>query len=154
MCTPQIPVLGHHFMHAWGLGWLMFDQISPEERSFLFLANAYPAFGIYEDVLRSLTDEGLIRTGRPFEMGLGDCADATYLDDYRLHVRHGAEHLRYAYSERQCLNKGDLVLSGAGGFASMSEKNILAGSISFIPTPDTAIPGYVRIGQRFARRMR
>ncbi|WAZ20745.1 amino acid adenylation domain-containing protein [Streptomyces cinnabarinus] len=178
MRTPQVPVPGHHFMHAWGLGWLMFGptafgfnsngsghhnfiQIFPEERSFLLLlANAYPAFGLYEDLLRSLTGEGLIRTGRPFEMELDDCAGLYASDGYRLQVERGAEHLRYAYSERQpdgawrCLDEGDLVLSGAGGFSSMSEKNILAGSISFIPTPGTATPGYVRIGQRFARRTR
>ncbi|MFC8295218.1 amino acid adenylation domain-containing protein [Streptomyces sp. NPDC057242] len=178
MRTPQIPVPGHHFMHAWGLGWLMFGpsafgfnsngsghhnfiQIFPEERSFLLLlANAYPAFGLYEDLLRSLTGEGLIRTGRPFEMEVGDCVGLYASDGYRLEVRHGAEHLRYAYSERQPdgawlrLDEGDLVLSGAGGFSSMSEKNILAGSISFIPTPGTAVPGFVRIGQRFARKTR
>ncbi|MFF5703684.1 amino acid adenylation domain-containing protein [Streptomyces sp. NPDC012794] len=178
MRTPQIPVPGHHFMHAWGLGWLMFGpsafgfnsngsghhnfvQIFPEERSFLLLlANAYPAFGLYEDLLRSLTGEGLIRTGRPFEMELDDCAGVYTSDGYRLEVLHGTEHLRYAYSERQpdgawlCLDEGDLVLSGAGGFSSMSEKNVLAGSISFIPTPGTAVPGFVRIGQRFARKTR
>ncbi|GAA3385554.1 amino acid adenylation domain-containing protein [Streptomyces racemochromogenes] len=178
MRTPQIPVPGHHFMHAWGLGWLMFGpsafgfnsngsghhnfiQIFPEQRSFLLLlANAYPAFGLYEDLLRSLTGEGLIRTGRPFEMELGDCAGLYASDGYRLEVLRGTEHLRYAYSERQpdgtwlCLDEGDLVLSGAGGFSSMSEKNILAGSISFIPTPGTAVPGFVRIGQRFARKTR
>ncbi|MGV9454328.1 amino acid adenylation domain-containing protein [Streptomyces sp. NPDC003635] len=178
MRTPQIPVPGHHFMHAWGLGWLMFGpsafgfnsngsghhnfiQIFPEERSFLLLlANAYPSFGLYEDLLRAFTGEGLIRTGRPFEMDLDDCPGLYASDGYRLQVERGAEHLRYAYSERQrdgawrCLDEGDLVLSGAGGFSSMSEKNILAGSISFIPTPGTATPGYVRIGQRFARRTR
>ncbi|WP_260618309.1 amino acid adenylation domain-containing protein [Streptomyces sp. WAC07149] len=178
MRTPQIPVPGHHFMHAWGLGWLMFGpsafgfnsngsghhnfiQIFPGQRSFLLLlANAYPAFGLYEDLLRSLTGEGLIRTGRPFEMELDDCAGLYASDGYRLEVQRGAEHLRYAYSERQpdgawlCLDEGDLVLSGAGGFSSMSEKNVLAGSISFIPTPGTAVPGFVRIGQRFARKTR
>ncbi|MFE7751901.1 amino acid adenylation domain-containing protein [Streptomyces sp. NPDC057428] len=179
MRRPQVPVPGHHFMHAWGLGWLMFGpsafgfnsngsghhnfiQVFPEERSFLLLlANAYPAFGLYEDLLRSLTGEGLIRTGRPFEMELSDCAGLYASDGYRLEVLHGAaEHLRYAYSERQpggawlCLDEGDLVLSGAGGFSSMSEKNILAGSISFIPTPGTAASGFVRIGQRFARKIR
>lgn len=178
MRTPQIPVPGHHFMHAWGLGWLMFGptafgfnsngsghhnfiQIFPEKRSFLLLlANAYPSFGLYEDLLRAFTGEGLIRTGRPFEMGLDDCPGLYASDGYRLQVERGAEHLHYAYSERQpdgawrCLDEGDLVLSGAGGFSSMSEKNILAGSISFIPTPGTATPGYVRIGQRFARRTR
>ncbi|MFJ3877706.1 amino acid adenylation domain-containing protein [Streptomyces sp. NPDC090077] len=179
MRTPQVPVPGHHFMHAWGLGWLMFGpsafgfnsngsghhnfiQIFPEERSFLLLlANAYPAFGLYEDLLRSLTGEGLIRTGRPFEMELADCAGLYASDGYRLEVLHGeAEHLRYAYAERQpdaswlCLDEGDLVLSGAGGFSSMSERNVLAGSISFIPTPGTAVPGFVRIGQRFARKTR
>ncbi|WP_324784264.1 amino acid adenylation domain-containing protein [Streptomyces sp. H51] len=176
MRTPQIPVPGHHFMHAWGLGWLMFGpaafgfnsngsghhnfvQIFPEERSFLLLlANAYPVFGLYEDVLRAFTGEGLIRTGRPFEMDLDDCPGLYASDGYRLHVERGAEHLRYAYSERrpdgawQCLDEGDLVLSGAGGFSSISEKNVLAGSISFIPLPGTATPGFVRIGQRFARR--
>ncbi|WP_405982586.1 non-ribosomal peptide synthetase [Streptomyces sp. NBC_00158] len=178
MRTPQIPVPGHHFMHAWGLGWLMFGpsafgfnsngsghhnfiQIFPGQRSFLLLlANAYPAFGLYEDLLRSLTGEGLIRTGRPFEMEPDDCAGLYASDGYRLEVLRGAEHLRYAYSERQpggawlCLDEGDLVLSGAGGFSSMSEKNVLAGSISFIPTPGTAVPGFVRIGQRFARKTR
>ncbi|MDL2080999.1 amino acid adenylation domain-containing protein [Streptomyces sp. GXMU-J15] len=178
MRTPQIPVPGHHFMHAWGLGWLMFGptafgfnsngsghhnfvQIFPERRSFLLLlANAYPAFGLYEDLLRAFTGEGLIRTGRPFEMELADCAGLYASDGYRLQVDRGTEHLRYAYSERQrdgswqCLDEGDLVLSGAGGFSSMSERNILAGSISFIPTPGTTTPGYVRIGQRFARRTR
>ncbi|MER7575462.1 amino acid adenylation domain-containing protein [Streptomyces sp. NPDC126514] len=178
MRTPQVPVPGHHFMHAWGLGWLMFGptafgfnsngsghhnfiQIFPEHRSFLLLlANAYPSFGLYEDLLRAFTGEGLIRTGRPFEMDLDDCPGLYASDGYRLRVERGAEHLRYAYSERQpdgawrCLDEGDLVLSGAGGFSSMSEKNILAGSISFIPTPGTATPGYVRIGQRFARRTR
>ncbi|MDT9696390.1 serine hydrolase domain-containing protein, partial [Streptomyces sp. P17] len=178
MRTPQIPVPGHHFMHAWGLGWLMFGptafgfnsngsghhnfiQIFPEERSFLLLlANAYPSFGLYEDLLGAFTGEGLIRTGRPFEMDLDDCPGLYASDGYRLQVERGAGHLRYAYSERQpdgawrCLDEGDLVLSGAGGFSSMSEKNILAGSISFIPTPGTATPGCVRIGQRFARRTR
>ncbi|EFL13130.1 amino acid adenylation domain-containing protein [Streptomyces sp. C] len=178
MRTPQIPVPGHHFMHAWGLGWLMFGpsafgfnsngsghhnfiQIFPGQRSFLLLlANAYPAFGLYEDLLRSLTGEGLIRTGRPFEMELDDCAGLYASDGYRLEVLRGTEHLRYAYSERQpggawlCVDEGDLVLSGAGGFSSMSEKNVLAGSISFIPTPGTAVPGFVRIGQRFARKTR
>ncbi|MBT2365933.1 amino acid adenylation domain-containing protein [Streptomyces sp. ISL-10] len=178
MRTPQIPVPGHHFMHAWGLGWLMFGpsafgfnsngsghhnfiQIFPEERSFLLLlANAYPAFGLYEDLLRALTGEGLIRTGRPFEMELDDCAGLYTSDGYRLNVLRGTGHLQYEYSERrsdgtwQRLDEGDLVLSGAGGFSSMSKKNILAGSISFIPTPGTDIPGYVRIGQRFARKTR
>ncbi|MEV5593693.1 amino acid adenylation domain-containing protein [Streptomyces sp. NPDC052496] len=178
MRTPQIPVPGHHFMHAWGLGWLMFGpsafgfnsngsghhnflQIFPEDRSFLLLlANAYPAFGLYEDLLRALTGEGLIRTGRPFTMQLDDCVGTYASDGYRLTVRRGAEHLRYAYAERQAggawrqLDEGDLVLSGAGGFSSMSEKNILAGSISFIPTPGTDLPAYVRIGQRFARKTR
>ncbi|MET9963712.1 amino acid adenylation domain-containing protein [Streptomyces sp. NPDC006326] len=178
MRTPQIPVPGHHFMHAWGLGWLMFGptafgfnsngsghhnfiQIFPEERSFLLLlANAYPAFGLYEDLLRALTGEGLIRTGRPFEMRLDDCAGLYDSDGYRLNVLRGTDHLRYEYSERRTdgtwlqLDEGDLVLSGAGGFSSMSKKNILAGSISFIPTPGTDVPGYVRIGQRFARKTR
>ncbi|KRV49144.1 hypothetical protein AQ490_21285 [Wenjunlia vitaminophila] len=176
MRTPQIPVPGHHFMHAWGLGWLMFGptafgfnsngsghhnfiQIFPEQRSFLLLlANAYPAFGLYEDLLRALTDHRLIRTGLPFEMALEDCVGLYSSDGYRLNVLRGAEHLRYEYSERQRdgqwlrLDEGDLVLSGAGGFSSMSKKNILAGSISFIPSPGTNVPGFVRIGQRFARR--
>ncbi|MFF6995114.1 amino acid adenylation domain-containing protein [Streptomyces sp. NPDC008313] len=178
MRTPQIPVPGHHFMHAWGLGWLMFGpsafgfnsngsghhnfvQIFPERRSFLLLlANAYPAFGLYEDLLRALTGEGLIRTGRPFEMELDDCAGLYESDGYRLNVLRGAGHLGYEYSERAPdgtwlrLDEGDLVLSGAGGFSSMSAKNILAGSISFIPAPGTEIPGFVRIGQRFARKTR
>lgn len=178
MRTPQIPVPGHHFMHAWGLGWLMFGpsafgfnsngsghhnfvQIFPEERSFLLLlANAYPAFGLYEDLLREVTGEGLIRTGRPFEMALGDCPGVYASDGYRLHVLPGEEHLRYEYAERapdgtwRPLDEGSLVLSGAGGFSSMSERNVLAGSISFIPAPGTSTPGYVRIGQRFARRTR
>jgi amino acid adenylation domain-containing protein len=178
MRTPQISVPGHHFMHAWGLGWLMFGpsafgfnsngsghhnfiQIFPEQRSFLLLlANSYPAFGLYEDLLRALTGDGLIRTGRPFEMALDDCVGLYASDGYRLNVLRGAEHPRYEYSERQPdgtwlrLDEGDLVLSGAGGFSSMSKKNILAGSISFIPTPGTGIPGYVRIGQRFARKTR
>ncbi|MDQ1012798.1 amino acid adenylation domain-containing protein [Streptomyces sp. V4I23] len=178
MRTPQIPVPGHHFMHAWGLGWLMFGpsafgfnsngsghhnfiQIFPEERTFLLLlANAYPAFGLYEDLLRALTGEGLIRTGRPFTQQLDDCAGLYACDGYRLNVLRGTGHLRYEYAERRPdgtwlqLDEGDLVLSGAGGFSSMSEKNILAGSISFIPTPGTDIPGYVRIGQRFARKTR
>lgn len=178
MRTPQVPVPGHHFMHAWGLGWLMFGpsafgfnsngsghhnfiQIFPEERSFLLLlANAYPAFGLYEDLLRSLTGEGLIRTGRPFETDLDDCVGLYASDGYRLNVLHGADHLRYEYAERRPdgtwlhLDEGELVLSGAGGFSSMSERNVLAGSISFIPVPGTDVPGYVRIGQRFARRTR
>ncbi|MEU2831520.1 amino acid adenylation domain-containing protein [Streptomyces lavendulae] len=176
MRTPQIDVPGHHFMHAWGLGWLMFGptafgfnsngsghhnfiQIFPEKGGFLLLlANAYPAFGLYEDLLRTLTGEGLIRTGRPFDMDLADCAGLYASDGYRLNVLRGGEHLGYEYSERQGdgswlrLDEGDLVLSGAGGFSSMSKKNILAGSISFIPTPGTRVPGFVRIGQRFARK--
>ncbi|MFF9162021.1 amino acid adenylation domain-containing protein [Streptomyces longwoodensis] len=176
MRTPQIPVPGHHFMHAWGLGWLMFGptafgfnsngsghhnfvQVFPENGSFLvLLANAYPAFGLYEDLLRGLTGDGLIRTGRPFTMALGDCVGTYASDGYLLRVAPGREHLRYAYSERQRdgawrqLDEGDLVLSGAGGFSSMSERNVLAGSISFIPAPGTDSPAYVRIGQRFARR--
>ncbi|WP_330464995.1 amino acid adenylation domain-containing protein [Streptomyces longwoodensis] len=176
MRTPQIPVPGHHFMHAWGLGWLMFGptafgfnsngsghhnfvQIFPETGSFLvLLANAYPAFGLYEDLLRVLTGDGLIRTGRPFTMALADCVGTYASDGYLLRVAPGREHLRYAYSERQPdgawrqLDQGDLILSGAGGFSSMSEKNVLAGSISFIPAPGTDSPAYVRIGQRFARR--
>ncbi|WP_263168277.1 amino acid adenylation domain-containing protein [Streptomyces sp. SCSIO ZS0520] len=178
MRTPQIPVPGHHFMHAWGLGWLMFGpsafgfnsngsghhnfvQIFPEEGTFLLLlANAYPAFGLYEDLLRELTGEGLIRTGRPFEMELDDCPGVYASDGYRLHVLRGEEHLRYEYAERapngswRQLDEGSLVLSGAGGFSSMSERNVLAGSISFIPAPGSATPGFVRIGQRFARRTR
>ncbi|MFC5724219.1 amino acid adenylation domain-containing protein [Streptomyces gamaensis] len=178
MRTPQIPVPGHHFMHAWGLGWLMFGpsafgfnsngsghhnfiQIFPEQRSFLLLlTNAYPAFGLYEDLLRALTGEGLIRTGLPFTMELDDCAGLYTSDGYRLNVLRGSDHLRYEYAERRPdgtwlhLDEGDLVLSGAGGFTSMSPKNILAGSISFIPVPGTDVPGYVRIGQRFARKSR
>ncbi|MCZ7413720.1 amino acid adenylation domain-containing protein [Streptomyces sp. WMMC897] len=178
MRTPQIPIPGHHFMHAWGLGWLMFGpsafgfnsngsghhnfiQIFPEERSFLLLlANAYPTFGLYEDLLRSLTGEGLIRTGLPFELELDACTGTYASDGHRLEVRRGTEHLRYTYAERRPdgswlrLDEGDLVLSGAGGFTSMSEENVLAGSISFIPAPGTDLPGYVRIGQRFARRTR
>ncbi|MEV6837030.1 amino acid adenylation domain-containing protein [Streptomyces sp. NPDC051133] len=176
MRTPQIPVPGHHFMHAWGLGWLMFGptafgfnsngsghhnfvQIFPETGSFLvLLANSYPAFGLYEDLLRVLTGDGLIRTGRPFTMALDDCVGTYASDGYLLQVTRGPEHLRYAYSERQPdgawrrLDEGDLVLSGAGGFSSMSERNVLAGSISFIPAPGTDTPAYVRIGQRFARK--
>ncbi|WP_406333915.1 non-ribosomal peptide synthetase [Streptomyces sp. NBC_00203] len=178
MRTPQIDVPGHHFMHAWGLGWLMFGptafgfnsngsghhnfiQIFPEERSFLLLlANAYPAFGLYEDLLRAFTGEGLIRTGRGFDMELDDCVGVYASDGYRLEVLPGPERLRYAYSERrrdggwQLLDEGDLVSSGAGGFTSMSQKNVLAGSISFIPTPGTGTPGFVRIGQRFTRKVR
>ncbi|MFF2063345.1 amino acid adenylation domain-containing protein [Streptomyces sp. NPDC058200] len=176
MRTPQIDVPGHHFMHAWGLGWLMFGptafgfnsngsghhnfiQIFPEQRSFLLLlANAYPAFGLYEDLLRALTGEGLIRTGLPFDMDLDDCVGLYASDGYRLNVLRGPDHLRYEYSERGRdgawlpRDEGALVLSGAGGFSSMSEKNVLAGSISFIPTPGTNTPGFVRIGQRFARK--
>ncbi|MEU7424588.1 amino acid adenylation domain-containing protein [Streptomyces sp. NPDC040750] len=176
MRTPQIPVPGHHFMHAWGLGWLMFGpsafgfnsngsghhnfvQVFPESRSFLvLLANAYPAFGLYEDLLRILTGDGLIRTGLPFTMAFDDCVGTYASDGYLLQVTPGREHLRYAYSERQPdgawlrLDEGDLVLSGAGGFSSMSERNVLAGSISFIPAPGTDSPAYVRIGQRFARK--
>ncbi|MFF3017379.1 amino acid adenylation domain-containing protein [Streptomyces sp. NPDC057939] len=178
MRTPQIDVPGHHFMHAWGLGWLMFGptafgfnsngsghhnfiQIFPEQRTFLLLlANAYPAFGLYEDLLRALTGEGLIRTGRPFDMDLDACAGQYDSDGYRLTVLRGREHLGYEYSERghdgtwQRLDEGDLVLSGAGGFSSMSRKNVLAGSISFIPAPGTRLPAFVRIGQRFARKVR
>ncbi|MDX2389164.1 amino acid adenylation domain-containing protein [Streptomyces sp. DK15] len=178
MRTPQIDVPGHHFMHAWGLGWLMFGptafgfnsngsghhnfiQIFPEQRTFLILlANAYPAFGLYEDLLRALTGEGLIRTGRPFDMDLDACAGQYDSDGYRLNVVRGREHLGYEYSERgrdgkwHRLDEGDLVLSGAGGFSSMSRKNVLAGSISFIPAPGTRLPAYVRIGQRFARKVR
>ncbi|MFF4324551.1 amino acid adenylation domain-containing protein [Streptomyces sp. NPDC001568] len=178
MRTPQIDVPGHHFMHAWGLGWLMFGptafgfnsngsghhnfvQIFPEQRTFLILlANAYPAFGLYEDLLRALTGEGLIRTGRPFDMDLDACAGRYDSDGYRLNVLRGREHLGYEYSERgrdgqwQRLDEGDLVLSGAGGFSSMSKKNVLAGSISFIPAPGTRLPAFVRIGQRFARKVR
>ncbi|WP_189192411.1 non-ribosomal peptide synthetase [Streptomyces albiflavescens] len=178
MRTPQIDVPGHHFMHAWGLGWLMFGptafgfnsngsghhnfiQIFPEQRSFLLLlTNAYPAFGLYEDLLRAFTGEGLIRTGRAFGMELDDCVGRYASDGYRLDVLPGPERLRYAYSERRrdgdwlLLDEGDLVSSGAGGFTSMSERNILAGSISFIPTPGTNTPGFVRIGQRFTRKVR
>ncbi|WP_104815457.1 amino acid adenylation domain-containing protein [Kitasatospora sp. MMS16-BH015] len=178
MRTPQIPVPGHHFMHAWGLGWLMFGpsafgfnsngsghhnfiQIFPEQRSFLLLlANAYPAFGLYEDLLRALTGEGLIRTGRPFELALEACTGRYESSGYRLDVLPGADHLGYRYAERRPggawlpLDEGDLVLSGAGGFSSMSKANVLAGSISFIPLPGTDTPGFVRIGQRFARKVR
>ncbi|MFD8983017.1 amino acid adenylation domain-containing protein [Streptomyces sp. NPDC059564] len=178
MRTPQIDVPGHHFMHAWGLGWLMFGptafgfnsngsghhnfiQIFPEQRSFLLLlANAYPAFGLYEDLLRALTGEGLIRTGRPFDLDLDACAGLYVSDGHRLNVLRGRDHLGYEYAERgrdgawQPLDEGDLVLSGAGGFSSMSKKNILAGSISFIPAPGTRLPAFVRIGQRFARKIR
>ncbi|MFI6492069.1 amino acid adenylation domain-containing protein [Streptomyces sp. NPDC050564] len=178
MRTPQIDVPGHHFMHAWGLGWLMFGptafgfnsngsghhnfiQIFPEQRAFLLLlTNAYPAFGLYEDLLRAFTGEGLIRTGRAFGMALDDCVGRYESDGYRLDVLPGPERLRYAYAERQrdgdwlLLDEGDLVSSGAGGFTSMSERNILAGSISFIPTPGTNTPGFVRIGQRFTRKVR
>lgn len=91
-------------------------------------------------------------------MALADCVGTYASDGYLLRVAPGREHLRYAYSERQSdgawrqLDQGDLILSGAGGFSSMSEKNVLAGSISFIPAPGTDSPAYVRIGQRFARR--
>jgi amino acid adenylation domain-containing protein len=178
MRTPQIGVPGHHFMHAWGLGWLLFGptafgfnsngsghhnfiQIFPEQRSFLLLlANAYPAFGLYEDLLRTFTGEGLIRTGRPFEMKVADCLGRYASDGYLLDVLDGEDtaHPRYRYSERQpdgdwlLRDEGLLVSSGAGGFSSMSDKNVLAGSISFIPMPGTAVPGFVRIGQRFARK--
>ncbi|GAA3992763.1 hypothetical protein GCM10022384_45540 [Streptomyces marokkonensis] len=178
MRTPQTDVPGHHFMHAWGLGWLMFGptafgfnsngsghhnfiQIFPEQRSFLLLlANAYPVFGLYEDVLRSLTGEGLIRRGEPLGIALDDCVGLYGSDGYRLNVLRGAEHLRYEYAERrpdgtwEPLDEGDLVPSGAGGFSSMSEKNILKGSISFISAPGTGsdTPEFVRIGQRFVRR--
>ncbi|MEU1201700.1 amino acid adenylation domain-containing protein [Streptomyces sp. NPDC005813] len=178
MRTPQIDVPGHHFMHAWGLGWLMFGpsafgfnsngsghhnfiQIFPEDQSFLLLlTNAYPAFGLYEDLLRAFTGEGLVRTGRTFATPLADCVGVYASDGYRLDVLPGPERLRYAYSERRrdgdwhLLDEGDLVSSGAGGFTSMSERNILAGSISFVPTPGTDTPGYVRIGQRFTRKVR
>ncbi|MFG2619810.1 amino acid adenylation domain-containing protein [Streptomyces sp. NPDC048507] len=178
MRTPQIDVPGHHFMHAWGLGWLMFGptafgfnsngsghhnfiQIFPEQGTFLLLlANAYPAFGLYEDLLRALTGEGLIRTGRPFDLDLDACAGLYDSDGYRLNVLRGGEHLGYEYSERgrdggwRRLDEGDLVLSGAGGFSSMSKNNVLAGSISFIPAPGTRNPAFVRIGQRFARKVR
>jgi amino acid adenylation domain-containing protein len=178
MRTPQIDIPGHHFMHAWGLGWLMFGpsafgfnsngsghhnfiQIFPEQGAFLLLlANAYPAFGLYEDLLQSLTGERLIRTGRPFEMNLADCVGRYESDGYRLNVLSGPERLQYEYFERKSdsewlqLDEGDLVSSGAGGFSSISEKNILAGSISFVPPPGSNIPGFVRMGQRLARRVR
>ncbi len=177
MRTPQVGVPGHHFMHAWGLGWLMFGptsfgfnsngsghhnfvQIYPEDRSFLvLLADAYPVFGLYEDLVRTFSGEGMVRTGRPFEMELADCVARYAADGYRLDVLPGdGDHLGYEYAERlpdggwQLRDAGDLVSSGAGGFTSMSERDVLKGSISFIPEPGTDVPGYVRIGQRFARR--
>lgn len=176
MRSPQVDIPGHHFMHAWGLGWLLFGptafgfnsngsghhnfiQVFPEQRSFLILlANAYPAFGVYEDLVQSLTGEGLIRTGRPFELDLDSCAGLYESDGYRLNVVRGAERLQYEYCERAKdgtwleLDEGDLVLSGAGGFSSMSDKNILAGSISFVPVAGSRIPKFVRMGQRVARK--
>ncbi|MEU7998862.1 amino acid adenylation domain-containing protein [Micromonospora sp. NPDC049060] len=176
MRTPQVDIPGHHFMHAWGLGWLMFGptafgfnsngsgqhnfiQIFPERRTFLLLlANAYPVFGLYEDLLQTFAGQQLIRTGRPFDLDLDDCVGRYVSDGYQLHVFRGPEHLRYEYHERSrdgrwCqTDEGDLVSSGAGGFTSMSPKNILAGSISFIPTPGTRVPGFVRLGQRLTRR--
>ncbi|WP_405683783.1 amino acid adenylation domain-containing protein [Streptomyces sp. NBC_00057] len=173
MRTPQVDVPGHHFMHAWGLGWLMFGpsafgfnsngsghhnfiQIFPEEKSFLLLlANAYPVFGLYEDLLRSLTGKGLVHTDRSFDLELSDCVGRYESDGYRITVHRGTEHLGYAYAERQPdgswadLDEGDLVLSGAGGFSSISERNVLAGSISFIPAPGTRTPAFARVGQRF-----
>ncbi len=176
MRTPQVDIPGHHFMHAWGLGWLLFGptafgfnsngsghhnfiQIFPEQDSFLILlANAYPAFGVYEDLVQSLTGEGLVRTGRPFEMDLDDCTGLYESDGYRLNVVRGEERLQYEYCERAkdgswlALDEGDLVLSGAGGFSSMSDKNILAGSISFVPVTGSMVPKFVRMGQRVARK--
>ncbi|WP_237693769.1 serine hydrolase domain-containing protein [Streptomyces sp. SID2888] len=173
MRTPQVDVPGHHFMHAWGLGWLMFGpsafgfnsngsghhnfiQVFPEEKTFLLLlANAYPVFGLYEDLLRSLTGRGLVHTDRSFDLELSDCVGRYESDGYRITVHRGTEHLGYVYAERQPdgswadLDEGDLVLSGAGGFSSISERNVLAGSISFIPAPGTRTPAFARVGQRF-----
>ncbi|WP_241968218.1 amino acid adenylation domain-containing protein [Streptomyces sp. ICBB 8177] len=178
MRTPQIDIPGHHFMHAWGLGWLLFGpsafgfnsngsghhnfiQVFPEQGAFLILlANAYPAFGVYEDLIQSLTGERLIRTGRPFDLALDDCAGRYECDGYRLDVTRGQQRLEYAYHERARdgswtpLDEGELVLTGAGGFSSMSERNILAGSISFIPAPGTKDPAFVRMGQRVAAKVR
>ncbi|MFI0265158.1 amino acid adenylation domain-containing protein [Streptomyces luteogriseus] len=173
MRTPQADIPGHHFMHAWGLGWLMFGpsafgfnsngsghhnfiQIFPEQKTFLLLlANSYPVFGLYDDLLRSLTGKGMLHTDRSFDLDLRDCVGRYESSGYRIVVHMGPEYLGYAYAERrpdgswQELDEGDLVLSGAGGFSSVSERNVLAGSISFIPAPGTRTPAYARIGQRF-----
>ena len=177
MRSPQADVPGHHFMHAWGLGWLLFGptafgfnsngsghhnfiQIFPETRSFLILlANAYPAFGVYEDLVQTFAGVGLVRSGRPFELDLDDCAGLYESDGYRLNVLPGTDRLRYEYCERAEdgswleLDQGDLVLSGAGGFSSMSDRNILAGSISFVPVTGSRVPTFVRMGQRVARKV-
>ncbi|SDI32264.1 amino acid adenylation domain-containing protein [Actinokineospora alba] len=177
MRTPQIDIPGHHFMHSWGLGWLHFDenvfgfnsngsghhnfvQVFAETRTVLvMLANAYPTFGLYEDLVKSVTGEGLIRPGRGGEVDIDVCVGEYASDGYRLEVTRGPDRLRYVFFQRESqedwtrLDEGDLVASGTGGFTSMSEKNVLAGSISFIWSTDPARPKFVRLGQRVARRV-
>jgi amino acid adenylation domain-containing protein len=174
MRTPQIGVPGHHFMHAWGLGWLLFApdvfgfisngsghhnfvQVFPAQRTALVMqANAYPAFGLYEDVVRALTGRALVRGGQELRYDPGACVGEYRCDGYRLVVGGKGERLDYTFAQRRTadewdvLDAGELVWSGTGGFTATSEKNILAGSVSFIWPEPAGRPEFVRMGQRLA----
>ena len=178
MRTPQVDIPGHHFMHSWGLGWLMFDegvfgfnsngsgqhnfvQIFVEQRLVLvMLADAYPTFGLYEDLLHSVTGKGWLRSDRESDVDIDGCVGTYESDGYRLVVTPGEEHLRYRYFERVAQDEwsdadaGDLVLSGTGGFSSISAKNILRGSISPIWVGSSPAPSFMRLGQRVVRKVR
>ncbi|WP_436500492.1 non-ribosomal peptide synthetase [Actinokineospora sp. HUAS TT18] len=176
MRTPQITIPGHHFMHSWGLGWLHFEenvfgfnsngsghhnfvQVFAETRTVLvMLANAYPTFGLYEDLVKSVTGQGLIRSRPGSEIDMDLCVGDYAASGYRLDVSRTDDGLGYVFYQREPggewarLDEGALVHSGTGGFTSMSPKNILAGSISFIWTTGPR-PKFVRLGQRVARRV-
>lgn len=177
MRTPQVAIPGHHFMHAWGLGWLLFApdsfgfisngsghqnfiQIFPEQGITLSMqANSYPAFGMYEDLVWSMTGRRLVRTGQPAEFSPAMLSGRYAADGYRLEVFTAESRLHYRFDERDRdgswveRDRGGLVWSGAGGFTSDSPRQVLAGSISFFGAePEAGTAGYVRIGQRLARR--
>ena len=177
MRTPQVGVPGHHFMHAWGLGWLLFApdvfgfisngsghhnfvQVFPGQRTALVLqANAYPSFGLYEDVAKALTGYDLIRSGQELTYDLDACTGEYRSDGYRLLVDRRGDRLEYRYAQRQggggwrTIDAGELAWGGTGGFTAVSDANVLAGSISFVWPEDSGRPEFVRMGQRLATKI-
>jgi hypothetical protein len=123
------------------------------------LANAYPTFGLYEDLLRSVTGRGWLRSTQETDIDVDACVGTYESDGYRLVVTPGETHLRYQYFERisedewSDADDGELVLSGTGGFSSISPRNVLSGSISPIWSRPTPAPQFMRLGQRVVRKI-
>ncbi|MGW2964099.1 serine hydrolase domain-containing protein [Streptomyces sp. NPDC001220] len=176
MHTPQIDVPGHHLIHAWGLGWMFFDeetfgfesageghenfvQIFPKQRQALVvMANAYPALVLYYDVVRALQDASW--KDREIQRVEPKLCIGTYVSDgYKLVVAQGTKNLRYEFFERgaddnwQHAETGDLIPSGTGGFAARMGKRMRRGSVTPIWTGTEPEPKFFRFGQRVVRRV-